>query len=135
VTEIQTTGGWIEDTVPESQSLVLDTTSGLVVVSGCGHAGIINTVEYARDQVREVPVHAVLGGFHLLEADGRRLEWTGRQLRAFGIQHLLGAHCTGIEAVFRLREHAGLDRKRCVVGAVGASFELSGGIDPLDLAR
>jgi 7,8-dihydropterin-6-yl-methyl-4-(beta-D-ribofuranosyl)aminobenzene 5'-phosphate synthase len=49
--------------------------------------------------------------------------------------HLLGAHCTGIEAVFRLRELAGLQRGTCVVGAVGASFELGKGLDPLRLAR
>jgi 7,8-dihydropterin-6-yl-methyl-4-(beta-D-ribofuranosyl)aminobenzene 5'-phosphate synthase len=52
-----------------------------------------------------------------------------------GLEHLLGAHCTGIEAVFRLRESAGLDRDHCLVGAVGASFELGKGIEPLDLAR
>ena len=49
--------------------------------------------------------------------------------------HLLGAHCTGIEAVYRLREVAGLSRKTAVVGAVGSSFSLEGGIDPLALAR
>jgi 7,8-dihydropterin-6-yl-methyl-4-(beta-D-ribofuranosyl)aminobenzene 5'-phosphate synthase len=52
-----------------------------------------------------------------------------------GLGHLLGAHCTGIEAVFRLRESAGLDRDRCVVGGVGASFELGKGILPTALAR
>ncbi len=134
-TQIQTSEGWVEDTIPESQSLVLDTKNGLVILSGCGHAGIINTIEYARSQVREAPVHAALGGFHLIEADDRRLEWTGKQLRVVGLKHFLGAHCTGIEAVFRIREHTGLDRRNCVVGAVGASFELTKGLDPLDLAR
>ncbi|MCZ6777439.1 MAG: MBL fold metallo-hydrolase [Acidobacteria bacterium] len=134
-TQIHTTEGWIEDTIPESQSLVLDTTQGLVILSGCGHAGIVNTIEHARSKIREAPVYAMLGGFHLVEADDERLEWTGTQLRKFGLRHFLGAHCTGIEAVFQIRDHAHLDRKRCVVGAVGASFELSAGIDPLTLAR
>jgi glyoxylase-like metal-dependent hydrolase (beta-lactamase superfamily II) len=49
--------------------------------------------------------------------------------------HLLGAHCTGIEAVFRLRQQACLTRKAAVVGAIGSSFSLEGGIDPLALAR
>jgi 7,8-dihydropterin-6-yl-methyl-4-(beta-D-ribofuranosyl)aminobenzene 5'-phosphate synthase len=56
-------------------------------------------------------------------------------LRDFGVANLLGAHCTGLEAVYHLRTRLGLDRRRCVVGAVGASFTLDGGIDPLKLAR
>jgi len=43
-------GRQIEDNVPEDMSLVLDTEKGLVLVSGCGHAGIINTLEYARQK-------------------------------------------------------------------------------------
>src|SRR6185312_14247798 len=57
-------GRLVEDTLPEDMSLVLDTDKGLVVVSGCGHAGIINTLEYAHRQVRETEIHAALGGFH-----------------------------------------------------------------------
>ena len=127
--------GWEEDTIPESQSLVIDTEQGLVVISGCGHAGIINTLEYAREKIRAAPIHAALGGFHLLAADDKHLAWTSAKLRAVGIEHFLGAHCTGLEAVYRIREQAGLSRRTCVVGAVGASFTLGQGIDPLWLAR
>jgi 7,8-dihydropterin-6-yl-methyl-4-(beta-D-ribofuranosyl)aminobenzene 5'-phosphate synthase len=132
---VQTPQGLVEDTLPEDQSLVIDTEQGLVVVSGCGHAGIINTLEFARQQVRSAPIHAAIGGFHLYAANEQTLAWTGRKLKAMKLGHLLGAHCTGIEAVFRLRELAGLQRRSCVVGAVGASFELGKGLDPLDLAR
>ena len=58
-------GSYIEDTLPEDMSLVLDTSRGLVVVSGCGHSGIVNTLEYAKKTVRDAPVHAALAGFHL----------------------------------------------------------------------
>jgi len=133
--EVQTPEGWREDTVPESQSMVVDTDRGLVVVSGCGHAGIVNTLEYARSIVRDAPIHAALGGFHLFRATDEHLEWTASRLRDLGLAHLLGAHCTGIEAVYRLREQAGLARATAVVGAVGASFTLGAGIDPLALAR
>jgi 7,8-dihydropterin-6-yl-methyl-4-(beta-D-ribofuranosyl)aminobenzene 5'-phosphate synthase len=135
VTKVQTPEGLVEDTIPEDQSLVIETESGLVVISGCGHAGVINTLEYARKTVKEAPIHAALGGFHLFRASPEHLVWTGTKLREMGLEHLLGAHCTGIEAVFRLRESAGLDRDHCLVGAVGASFELGRGIEPLDLAR
>jgi 7,8-dihydropterin-6-yl-methyl-4-(beta-D-ribofuranosyl)aminobenzene 5'-phosphate synthase len=132
---VQAPQGLVEDTIPEDMSLVIDTEEGLVLVSGCGHAGIINTLELARKQVRPAPVVAAIGGFHLLAADEKVLAWTGRKLREMKLGHLLGAHCTGIEAVFRLRELAKLQRRTCVVGAVGSSFETGKGLNPLRLAR
>jgi len=135
VSKVRSPEGLVEDTIPEDQSLLIETASGLVVISGCGHAGIINTLEYARKTLKDAPIHAALGGFHLFRASTESLDWTGTKLREMGLENLLGAHCTGIEAVFRLRESAGLDRDHCLVGAVGASFELSKGIEPRDLAR
>ena len=132
---VQTPDGLIEDTVPEDTSLIVDTSDGLVVLSGCGHAGMINTMEYARKVVRPAPIHAAVGGFHLFAATDANLEWTAGKLREFGLRHLVGAHCTGIEAVFRLRQLVGLARQTAVVGAVGSSFTLGKGIDPLPLDR
>ncbi|WP_224372764.1 MBL fold metallo-hydrolase [Hyalangium versicolor] len=133
--QVKAPQGLVEDTIPEDQSLVIDTDQGLVIVTGCGHAGIINILEDARKQVRTAPVHAIIGGLHLFRADEQTLAWTGRKMREMKVGQLMGAHCTGIEAVFRLRELAGLQRSTCVVGAVGASFELGKGLDPLELAR
>lgn len=133
--QLRTPGGVVEDTIPEDQSLVIDTDRGLVLLSGCGHAGIVNTIEYARQQVRQAPLYAALGGFHLFSASDASLDWTGAKLREFGLANLLGAHCTGIESVFRLRERVGLSRRTCVVGAVGSEFTLEQGIDPLKIAR
>ena len=132
---VKTPQGLAEDTIPEDMSLVFDTDKGLVVLSGCGHAGIVNTFEYARGRIRRAPAYAAVGGFHLFELDDNRLNWTAAKLREFGLGHLLGGHCTGIEAVYRLRQLTGLDRRTCVVSAVGSSFALDKGIDPLDLAR
>lgn len=134
-TKVQSAEGLVDDTVPEDMSLVLDTDRGLVVVSGCGHAGVINTLEYARKTVREAPVFAALGGFHLFPADAATLDWTAGKLREFKVSQLLGAHCTGLEAVHELRERLGLDRRTCVVGAVGAGFNLAEGIRPGTIAR
>ena len=72
-----------------------------MILSGCGHAGIVNTVEYARKVVRAAPIHAVVGGLHLFALDDERLDWTADQLKAPGLENLLGAHCTGIEAVYQ----------------------------------
>jgi 7,8-dihydropterin-6-yl-methyl-4-(beta-D-ribofuranosyl)aminobenzene 5'-phosphate synthase len=132
---LQTAAGPVEDNIPEDSSIVVETPAGLVVVSGCGHAGIVNTLEYARKAIKSAPVHAAIGGFHLFAASDERLEWTGSKLKEMGLSHLLGAHCTGMEAVFRLRQLVGLTRRTAAVGAVGSSFTLGSGLEPLDLAR
>lgn len=133
--EIGTPSGRAEDNLPEDMALVCDTANGLVVLTGCGHAGVINIVEHARTFVRPVRVHALVGGIHLFNAPDETLKWTGDRLRAFGIDHLLGAHCTGIETVYRLRRDLALDRADAVVGAVGAGFELGRGINPGRIAK
>lgn len=132
---IERNGSLEEDTIPEDQALVINTPQGLVVVAGCGHAGIVNTMEYARQIVPERKVHAVLGGFHLLALTDEKVAWTGAKMRDLGVQHVLGAHCTGINAVSLLRESAGLGRDASVVGAVGSTFELSSGIQLGSLNR
>lgn len=128
-------GQTIEDNLPEDQSLVIDTPKGLVLISGCAHAGIINTIEYARAKVRSAPLYAALGGFHLFNASDETLAWTAAKLKGFGLQNLLGAHCTGIEAVYRIRELTGLERRTAAVGAVGGGFRLDQGLDPGSIAR
>jgi 7,8-dihydropterin-6-yl-methyl-4-(beta-D-ribofuranosyl)aminobenzene 5'-phosphate synthase len=133
--KVQTPDGIVDDDLPEDLSLYVDTEDGLVVITGCGHAGIVNTLEHARQAVRQAPVRAVVGGFHLFALDDERLDWTADRMKAFEVANVIGAHCTGIEAVYRIRQRAGLDRKACVVGSVGSSFTLHEGIDPRALAR
>ncbi len=132
---LQTAAGPVEDTIPEDSSVVVETPEGLVLISGCGHAGVVNTAEYARKVIGQQRILAAIGGFHLFPATDERLDWTARQLRRFDLGYLLGAHCTGVEAVFRIRKVAHLDRATAVVGAVGSSFTLGKGLDPLALAR
>jgi 7,8-dihydropterin-6-yl-methyl-4-(beta-D-ribofuranosyl)aminobenzene 5'-phosphate synthase len=133
--QVQTADGWVEDNLPEDMSLVFNTTQGLVLLSGCGHAGVINTVEYAREKIRNAPLYGAIGGFHLYALDDAKLDWTAQKLKEFGLKNFLGAHCTGIEAVQRIRQVAGLDRKTASVAAVGAVFELGKPMDPGSIAR
>lgn len=133
--KVRMSGGLIEDTVAEDSAIVIETAQGLVVITGCGHAGIVNIVDYARRTVGAASVHAVIGGLHLFAATDDQLAWTAARLRDAGVVHLLGAHCTGVEAVFRLRDLANLSRSTAVVGSVGSSFTLGQGIDPLALAK
>src|SRR5688572_5146167 len=127
--------GDVEDTVPEDMALVIQTDQELVYVFGCGHAGVINTLEHARKTIDPSPVKAVIGGLHLFAADDTHLAWTAAQLKSFGVQQLVGAHCTGIEAVYRIRELAGLTRQTCMVGAVDASYSLADGINAGRVAK
>jgi 7,8-dihydropterin-6-yl-methyl-4-(beta-D-ribofuranosyl)aminobenzene 5'-phosphate synthase len=132
---IVTGSGLAPDSIPEDMSLLIDTDEGIVVVAGCGHAGTVNTVDYARHILGPEPVYAIIGGLHLYAAPDSALAWTAARLHSVQLGYLLGAHCTGIEAVFRIRELAALDRKRAVVAAVGSSFDARKGIDPLSLAQ
>jgi 7,8-dihydropterin-6-yl-methyl-4-(beta-D-ribofuranosyl)aminobenzene 5'-phosphate synthase len=106
-----------------------------VVLTGCGHAGVINIIDHARSIVRPVRVHALIGGIHLFSASEETLGWTAGKLKSFGVDNFIGAHCTGLETVYRFRRDLGLDRTHAVVGAVGATFELKAGINPRNIAK
>jgi 7,8-dihydropterin-6-yl-methyl-4-(beta-D-ribofuranosyl)aminobenzene 5'-phosphate synthase len=134
-TEVNTGTAWVEDTVPDDQSLVFNTSRGLVLLSGCGHSGIINTLQYARGFLRPAPVYAAIGGFHLFAASDQQLAWTASKLKEYQTAHILGAHCTGIESVYRLRQLVGLTRQTCLVGTIGAVYDLNSGITTGPIAR
>ena len=133
--KVQTPAGLVEDNIPEDQSLVLDTPEGLVVVTGCGHAGIVNILTFARQEFPNQSVQAIIGGLHLFPATDEQLNWTADKLKEFRVANLMGAHCTGIEAVYRIRGRLALPRASAVVGTVGASFVLGEGIHPGSLAK
>ncbi len=133
--QLMTPTGPVEDNLPEDMSLVCDTEAGLVVLTGCGHAGVINIIDHARHMIRPARVHALIGGIHLFNASEETLRWTAGKLNEVGVDNFLGAHCTGVETVYRYRQDLGLDRAHAVVAAVGSSFELGKGIDPGVIAR
>jgi 7,8-dihydropterin-6-yl-methyl-4-(beta-D-ribofuranosyl)aminobenzene 5'-phosphate synthase len=133
--KVQTPAGLVEDTIPEDQSLVVNTPQGLVLVSGCGHAGFINTLTFAQTEFPKTPVLAAVGGFHLFPATDAQLDWTSDKLKEFGLSYLIGAHCTGIESVYRIRQRLGLTRASAVVGGVGATFVLGEGIHSGPIAK
>jgi 7,8-dihydropterin-6-yl-methyl-4-(beta-D-ribofuranosyl)aminobenzene 5'-phosphate synthase len=87
------------DELPDDQALYIETAEGLVVLLGCGHSGVINTLEYIQPLTDGKPVHAVIGGMHLLRASQERLTITGERLEQMGIDYLAPNHCTGLEAV------------------------------------
>jgi 7,8-dihydropterin-6-yl-methyl-4-(beta-D-ribofuranosyl)aminobenzene 5'-phosphate synthase len=134
-TDVKIESSWTEDNIPEDQSLVFNTSHGLVLLSGCGHSGIVNTLQYARSIVGSAPVDAAIGGFHLFEASDQTLAWTAGKLKEYQTARILGAHCTGIESVYRLRELLGLTRQTCLVGTIGAVYNLDSGIKTGPIAQ
>jgi 7,8-dihydropterin-6-yl-methyl-4-(beta-D-ribofuranosyl)aminobenzene 5'-phosphate synthase len=133
--KVQTPDGLVEDSIPEDQSLVLNTPQGLVVTTGCGHAGIVNILTFAHEKFPDEPVQAIIGGLHLFPASDQQLDWTADKLKEFKVANLVGAHCTGIEAVYRIREKLALPRTAAVVGSVGSTYVLGEGIHPGVLAK
>lgn len=132
--KLHTPAGEVEDNVPEDAALVFDTGKGLVVLTGCGHAGIVNIAEDARRIAGPKPIFAIVGGLHLFAKSDKVVDWTGAQLKRFGVRYLLAGHCTGIEATMRLRRDLGLTRATAPVSSVGSSFSLDKGIHAGDIA-
>ncbi len=132
--KLHTAAGDVIDNVPEDAALVFATSEGLVVLTGCGHAGIVNISEYAQTIAGPAPVFAVIGGVHLFAKSDEVVDWTGMQLRRLGVRYLLAGHCTGIEATWRLRAALGLTRRTAPVSSVGSSFTLGKGIQAGDIA-
>jgi len=95
------------DPINDDQALWLETEGGLVVVVGCCHAGIVNTVERVRAATGLVRVRGIVGGLHLLHASEERLERTIAALRSWNLDFLVPCHCTGERAVAALRSDLG----------------------------
>lgn len=127
--------GWIEDIIPDSLSLFIETEDGTIILSGCGHAGIINITREAADVMKTPKLHAIIGGFHLVDQSDERLIWTADELQKGSLDYFIGAHCTGLEATFLMRGQLGLSRQNMVNGAVGSNFTFGEGIYSPIIAR
>ena len=84
--------------------LAINTGAGLIICLGCCHAGLINTLDYIRRFTGISRVRAIIGGFHLLNADERRLERTISSLKSFSPELIVPCHCTGEQATLLLSE-------------------------------
>ena len=94
--------GCTADSLADDQSLVMKTARGLVLLLGCCHAGLINTIEHARRKTGLSEVYAVIGGTHLGFCSQHQLDETVRVLKSYGIRKICAGHCTGFAAAARL---------------------------------
>ena len=113
---------FLSDPILDDQSIVINVKGkGLVVISGCAHAGIVNTVLYAREISGVDKVWAVLGGFHLQGAAEDVVERTIVELKRLGPQLIMPCHCTGFDATRRFAEEM---PGQFLLGAVGTTLKL-----------
>ena len=98
------TGDGSPDFMADDSGIAVTTSRGLVVITGCGHAGICNTVAHAREVTGVEEVFAVMGGFHLKE-DDEVTRQTVRWLKENGVHQAFPSHCTELPALARFYEH------------------------------
>jgi 7,8-dihydropterin-6-yl-methyl-4-(beta-D-ribofuranosyl)aminobenzene 5'-phosphate synthase len=106
------------DTITDDMAIWIQTDAGLVVCTGCCHAGLINTLHWVQALRPEVPIRMVIGGLHLVAATEDRMLHTISALRNLGVKQLVPLHCTGAAAVACLREALG---SNAIVDAMGGS--------------
>ena len=89
----------VADSFPGEQAMAFNVKGkGLVVVSGCAHRGIVNTVKHIQKMAGIEKVYAVVGGFHLVNAKPEVIEKTIADLKAINPEFIVPAHCSGFEA-------------------------------------
>ena len=96
--QVKTAAGWKKDEILDDQALVIETKTGLVVISGCAHAGLINTLSYAQELSDNKKIAAFFGGTHLIGATDERIKSTIKALAEFDLSLIGAGHCTGFKA-------------------------------------
>jgi 7,8-dihydropterin-6-yl-methyl-4-(beta-D-ribofuranosyl)aminobenzene 5'-phosphate synthase len=104
---IKESGVLRQDPMADDQALIIKADFGLVIISGCAHHGIINTIRHAQKLTGNNCVYAVIGGTHLFRASEERIENTISELRQIGVKKLGVSHCTGFHASVRLAQKFG----------------------------
>lgn len=115
-------GRFVEDVMKDDQALILDVEDkGLAVISGCAHAGIINTINRAQTLMGNKKTYAVIGGFHLVGAGRERMKSTIDSLTEINPDLISPCHCTGSSAV---KEMIRVFGERCKPLKTGETLEL-----------
>jgi 7,8-dihydropterin-6-yl-methyl-4-(beta-D-ribofuranosyl)aminobenzene 5'-phosphate synthase len=105
------------DPLLDDQALFFEASKGMVVVLGCAHAGVVNTLQHIRRQSQGRRIHAILGGMHLLNASKDRIERTIAVLAGLGMDLICPCHCTGAIAIQALRLSFGDRVQECRTGS------------------
>jgi len=104
------------DPVNDDQALCVRTEVGMVVVLGCSHAGMVNTLHYVKEKFSGIPIDTVIGGMHIKDIQSERLEWTINALRALVVRRIIPSHCTGASVLAQLMKSLPQQCQSCYVG-------------------
>ncbi|KQC04606.1 MAG: hypothetical protein APR53_09930 [Methanoculleus sp. SDB] len=96
--KLLTREGWVDDRIPDDSALALLTPEGLVIVTGCSHAGICSVIDYAMQITGEDRIADVIGGLHLYKASPDRILETAEYLADIAPGEVHACHCTGLRA-------------------------------------
>lgn len=110
--------GTVPDPIEDDQALWIETADGLVLLLGCAHAGVVNTLDYIGELTRRKPVRAIVGGMHLGAASDERMARTIESLRRQDPAGLWPCHCTGPVATCRWMTTFGHRCQPCGVSTV-----------------
>ena len=109
---------FMPDDLEDDQAIVINVKDkGLIVLSGCAHSGIVNTVRYARQFTGINPVYAILGGFHLARATDDEITRTIESIQKEKPAYVIPSHCTGFQATSRIYQEMPDEFMEGVVGA------------------
>ena len=111
---------FIRDYLEDDQSIVINVRDkGLVVLTGCAHSGVLNTVSYAREISGVDRVWAIIGGFHLSPAEDEEIQRTIDEIKQMAPAMIVPSHCTGFKAI---RQFANQMPDQFVLGTVGTRY-------------
>lgn len=108
--------GQSPDLIEDDQSMWIEMPDGLVILLGCAHSGVINTLSYIQELRKGMPIRAILGGMHLGAATAERMAQTVKSLRRLNVSEMWPCHCTGIVAAAQLTVAFGNQCRPCGVG-------------------
>jgi len=114
-------GSFLEDPLNDDQAIIVESSMGSIVMLGCAHSGILNTLHHVNKITRGKKIFACLGGTHLIDASAERLHYTIKQLMDFQIEKMSPCHCSGFKAAFALFQAF---RERFYPHTEGSVFQL-----------
>lgn len=99
----QKNGKEIPDKIEDDLSLIFHLANdSIVILAGCCHSGIINTVNFTTELTGSNNIVGIIGGLHLFDASNKRLSRTVRELKKFPIETIAPCHCSGLQGKFAL---------------------------------
>jgi 7,8-dihydropterin-6-yl-methyl-4-(beta-D-ribofuranosyl)aminobenzene 5'-phosphate synthase len=113
---------YIHDELHDDMALILKTKKGLIILLGCGHSGVLNTIKYAMRLTGENRIHLVLGGMHLQQASDKRIEEVVKNLMNLKPDYVAPLHCCGFRCINQLYNQT---KSRTLLYNVGDSFSLN----------